>query len=166
MSATADRTTHVIDVSRGLGSLPGEPGDAEVQRWLGEALDALGSGAAAVSVRIVGEEEMLALNASYRNNPRPTNVLSFPDNVRDEMERRLLGDIAVCSEVVRAESEQHSVPFRDRYAHMLVHGLLHLLGHDHAGDRERAKMESLERKLLARLGMGDPYEAVERGSAP
>ena len=158
MNAATTAKPCVIEISRGTDPLPGEPDESEIRFWLRESLTALGKTAATVSLRILDAEEMQALNGSYRDQPSPTNVLAFPDNVQDESAHQLLGDIALCSQVVLAESKQYSIPFRDRYAHILVHGLLHLLGHDHLHEGERAEMETLEGTLLARLGMGAPYK--------
>ena len=155
MNESTAPASHLVEISRGAKRLPQEPDEVEMRAWLGDVLGRLGSSASSVSVRVVGAEEMRALNARYRGNPQATNVLAFPDNVRDEAEHRLLGDIAVCNQVVLEESRRYLMPFRNRYAQMLVHGLLHLLGHDHVGDEERAEMEHLERDLLARLGMSE-----------
>ena len=151
----------VIDISRGPEPLPGEPEEPEIRTWLQEALAWLGQSAASVSVRILDTDEMAALNGSFRNQASPTNVLSFPDLVVDENDHQLLGDIALCSQVVQRESQQFAIPFRDRYAHILVHGLLHLLGHDHQQAGERATMEKLEVALMAQLGMMAPYELID-----
>jgi probable rRNA maturation factor len=108
-------------------------------------------------VRIVGEDEIAALNGQYRGLGNATNVLSFPAGISVE-EVEVLGDIVICSKVVKRESDQYGLDFSDRYAHMLIHGLLHLLGYDHMEETARTRMEELEIDLLLRLGMGNPYE--------
>ena len=152
---------HMIEVSRGTEALPDEPDEADIRSWLNLAMTELCEGPSTVSVRVVDSGEMCSLNSSFRGKPNPTNVLSFPDEVTDEAGNQLLGDIAVCNEVVMQESQRFDIPYRARYAHMLIHGLLHLVGHDHIDDEERGVMESLERELMANLGMNDPYEVVD-----
>jgi probable rRNA maturation factor len=120
-------------------------------------LDCLNRQPSEVSVRIVDEQEITSLNAQYRGLEKATNVLSFPAGISvDEVE--VLGDIVICSKVVKLESDQYGRSFTDRYAHMLIHGLLHLLGYDHMEEAPRVRMEQLETDLLLRLGMGNPYE--------
>lgn len=113
-----------------------------------------------VSVRIVDETEMRNLNRDYRGKDRPTNVLAFPAGDAGFVppgETPLLGDIVVCAGVVAREAaEQGKLP-GNHWSHMLVHGTLHLLGHDHADDDEARAMEALERRILAELGIADPY---------
>jgi probable rRNA maturation factor len=105
----------------------------------------------------VGEEEIASLNAQYRGLENATNVLSFPADISVE-EVEILGDIVICSQVVKLESDLYGRVFADRYAHMLIHGLLHLLGYDHLEEGARTRMEQLETDLLSRLDMGNPYE--------
>ena len=115
---------------------------------------------AEVSVRIVDEAEMQALNREYRDKDKPTNVLAFPAGDAVFVlpgERLLLGDIVVCATVVAGEAEEQGKPLDHHWGHMLVHGTLHLLGHDHTTDRDAEVMEALERRVLASLGIADPY---------
>jgi probable rRNA maturation factor len=125
--------------------------------WLEFVLDRLDRQSSEVSVRIVGEDEIAALNGQYRGLGNATNVLSFPAGI-SVGEVEFLGDIVICSKVVKLESDQYGRGFADRYAHMLIHGLLHLLGHDHMEEAGQIRMEQLEIDLLLRLGMGNPYE--------
>ena len=148
---------HEVEVSRSAEVLSGEPDEAQVASWLEFALDSLDRESSEVSVRIVGEEEIASLNALYRGQEKATNVLSFPAGISVE-EVEFLGDIVICSKVVKLESDQYGRGFADRYAHMLIHGLLHLLGFDHMEEAERTRMEHVETDLLSRLGMGNPYE--------
>jgi len=148
---------HEVGVSRSAERLFEEPDEAQVVSWLGFVLDRLDRQSAEVSVRIVGEDEIAALNGRYRGLGNATNVLSFPAGILVE-KVEFLGDIVICSKVVKLESEEYGTGFEDRYAHMLIHGLLHLLGYDHIEEVARIRMEQLETDLLLRLGMGDPYE--------
>ena len=150
-------TEHVIEISRSTDSLDEEPDERCMTEWLRAALNALQQSPSEVSVRIVDVDEMVALNREYRQNPAPTNVLSFPAGLTADG-LTFLGDIVICSEVVRDESVTYTKDFSQRYAHMLVHGLLHLLGRDHQDDVERLQMEAEEQALLAAFDMPNPYE--------
>jgi probable rRNA maturation factor len=133
----------------------GVPSPASFRRW---ALAALAgeAGAFELSLRVVDEEESRALNAAWRGKDRPTNVLSFPTE-SDGLPVRHLGDLAICAGVVASEARAWGKAERAHWAHMTVHGVLHLLGHDHAADDEAGRMEALEREILAGLGFADPY---------
>lgn len=151
---------HDIAISRAVSPLDDEPADPDITSWLLTALDALKLPAKDLSVRIVDSDEMAALNGEYRSRPTPTNVLSFPSNLEFDG-REFLGDIVICSSVVAEEAAKYGKAFHHRYAHMLVHGLLHLMGYDHEEETARENMEARERTLMAELDMPDPYEAVE-----
>lgn len=117
-----------------------------------------------VGVRLVDDPTIRALNARFRGHDRPTDVLSFPTLEPAAVAAALaadhpvpLGDIVVSYDTVARDAAGLGRPFADHLAHILVHGLLHLLGHDHEEDEEAARMESLERRILARLGLSDPY---------
>ena len=115
-----------------------------------------------VSVRVVGVEEMQALNRDFRGKDKPTNVLSFPGGDvagLPEEEPRGLGDVVICAEVVRDEAAEQNKALADHWAHMLVHGMLHLLGYDHISATEAADMERLEVMILTTIGVRDPYRA-------
>ena len=148
---------HAVEVSRSAGMLAGEPDEKQIVSWLVFALDSLDHQPSEVSVRIVSEEEICSLNTQYRGQENVTNVLSFPADVAVE-DVVFLGDIVICNKVVKQEAEQYGKRFADRYAHMLLHGLLHLLGFDHMENETRTAMERMETDLLARLGIGNPYE--------
>ena len=152
-----DSLVHEVEVSRSTERLSGEPDEAQVAFWLEFVLDRLDRQSSEVSVRIVGEEEIASLNAQYRGLENATNVLSFPAGISVE-EVEFLGDIVICSKVVKLESDLYGRGFADRYVHMLIHGLLHLLGYDHMEEGARTRMEQLETDLLSRLNMGNPYE--------
>jgi probable rRNA maturation factor len=126
------------------------PADARLKRWAREALPA----GARVTVRYVAEAEARRLNRQYRGKDYATNVLSFPYAAKP-----LQGDVVICAPVVAREARAQGKELEAHHAHLLIHGLLHLAGHDHARAAEAAKMERLERRILARLGFGDPYAA-------
>ncbi len=135
---------------------PDCPGQSELESW---ALAALQSprGDEELTIRIVDAEESQQLNAEYRGQHKPTNVLSFASDLPPDVEVNLLGDLVICAPVVIREAEQQNKPLRAHWAHMVVHGLLHLQGFDHIDDRDAEIMEQLERRLLAQLGFNDPY---------
>ncbi len=110
-----------------------------------------------ITIRLVDKEESQTLNRTYRNKDKPTNVLSFPFEVPEGVEIDLLGDLVICVQIVAEEAElQHKKPL-DHWAHLVIHGMLHLLGYDHIQDDEAHEMETLETLLLAQIGIGDPY---------
>ena len=117
------------------------------------------------SVLLTSDSEVHALNREWRDRNRPTNVLSFPMLARDEVLELaddgppvLLGDVALAHETCAREAEERGLPLMDHAAHLIVHGLLHLAGHDHEiSDEDAAAMEALETKALARMGIADPY---------
>lgn len=132
------------------------PAASEFRRW---AQAAAGTAAARLCLRVVDESEMAALSERYRRRRGATDVLAFP---ADEMERAhgLLGDLAICAPVVLRMAAAMRAPAAARFAHVTVHGVLHLLGHDHAEPAERERMRAAERAALARLGYPDPYGAA------
>ncbi|MEA2832339.1 MAG: putative rRNA maturation factor [Methylobacteriaceae bacterium] len=110
---------------------------------------------AEISIRLCDDDEIRALNLAWRNKDKATNVLSFPSPAGDR--GPLLGDIVVAFEYVSEEARDAGRSLRDHLAHMLVHGMLHLLGFDHENESEAEKMEAFERRILAKLGIDDPY---------
>jgi probable rRNA maturation factor len=114
---------------------------------------------AEVTIRMVTLEEMIELNETYRQKKGPTNVLSFPFDVPShiELEIPILGDIVICPDVVTREATEQSKPQEAHFAHMVVHGVFHLLGYDHQLDSEALVMETLERDVMQELGFPDPY---------
>ena len=114
-----------------------------------------------VAVRVVDADEIRTLNRLYRDKDKSTNVLSFPagdiDGLPAEVSR-LLGDVVVCASVVAAEASEQGKALPDHWAHLLVHGTLHLLGFDHENGPEAAEMEALETQILASRSVTDPYE--------
>jgi probable rRNA maturation factor len=124
--------------------------------WARAALPAL-RGDTHLSVRVVGRARSQSLNGKYRRKPHPTNVLSF-DGAGTMPDGRLhLGELVMCAPVVAREARAQGKSLPAHWAHLTVHGVLHLRGHDHETPREAAKMESLEIQILDRLGFSDPY---------
>lgn len=128
------------------------PTQAQVRRWASAALDR----PAEITVRIVGTAECRRLNRRYRGDDHATNVLSFPYAVS---RRRVHGDIVLCAPVIAREARSQGKTTEAHFAHLTVHAVLHLTGHDHARVREAERMEALEKKVLAKLGYPDPYNA-------
>jgi probable rRNA maturation factor len=112
-------------------------------------------------IRIVGAKESRALNAQWRGKDKPTNVLSFPyaeGGQRGNRAKSELGDLAICASVVAAEARDQRKPLAAHWAHMVVHGVLHLLGYDHEKARDAVQMEALEVEILQHMGFADPYQ--------
>ncbi len=120
-------------------------------------------------VRLTGDDEVHALNAKWRGKDKPTNVLSFPLAEAGELEARdgpglLLGDVILAGGICTAEAADKSLPLESHAAHLVVHGTLHLLGHDHGDDASADDMEQREIRALARLGIGNPYAPLKQGA--
>ena len=111
-----------------------------------------------LSIRIVDEPESQALNREYRQKDKPTNVLSFPADLPDVVDIPLLGDLVICAPVVIREANEQHKPAEAHWAHMVVHGVLHLMGYDHIEDDDAEVMEALEIQLLGKMGFDSPYE--------
>ena len=137
------------------------------ERWIGAAVSAVRPGPAQVSVRLVDESESAGLNQRYRQRQGPTNVLSFPFEIppgaQDAGLEAMLGDLVICAPVVIREADAQGKPVGAHWAHMAVHGTLHLLGHDHIEPEQAREMETLETKVLAAMGYADPYLESENG---
>ncbi|PIE42859.1 MAG: rRNA maturation RNase YbeY [Gammaproteobacteria bacterium] len=114
-----------------------------------------------VTIRIVDVAEITQLNSNYRQKQAPTNVLSFPFEAPPEVEIFLLGDLVICAEIVEKEALQQGKTLEAHWAHMVIHGMLHLQGFDHIHDSEAEVMERLETTILNRLGYPDPYHTGE-----
>ena len=112
-----------------------------------------------LNLSFVSSEEIQLLNKTYRNKDKPTNVLSFelPKNFPVGDEKTLIGEIALCEEIIFEESKKYKKIFENRLKHMIIHGLLHLIGYDHQDEEETSKMERLEKEIMNKLSAGDPY---------
>ena len=128
----------------------GVPTPAQLRRWARAALER----DAHVTVRIVGDAEARSLNRAFRGKDRPTNVLTFV--MSDEP--RLAGDLALCAPLIAREARAQRKTAAAHYAHLVVHGVLHLQGYDHGNARDARVMEQLETRIVTRLGYPDPYE--------
>lgn len=141
------------------------PSFEECENWVESALlDDWASGETELTIRIVDQAESQTLNADYRGKDKPTNVLSFPfenPSVLVDLGEELpyLGDLVICAEVVIAEANDQNKVLMDHWAHMVVHGCLHLQGFDHIEEDEAEEMEALEIEILDSLGIASPYEA-------
>ena len=150
----------VITVQNG-SRVAGVPAAAELERWARSALGADARGE--LTVRVVDEGESAQMNARYRGKRGPTNVLSFPADVPAAAvaaaggEALPFGDLVICAGVVAREAREQGKPLAAHWAHMVVHGTLHLQGYDHETVQDASTMEARERALLARLGFPDPY---------
>lgn len=139
---------------------PEQPKPQQIQTWVDAALEGLHQDKEIV-VRIVDETESTWLNEQYRHKHGPTNILSFPfempEGVQD-MDLNLLGDLVICAPVVAKEAVEQHKTLEQHWAHMIVHGVLHLLGHDHIDDEEAERMESKEIAILKQLKINNPYQ--------
>ncbi|NMP31199.1 rRNA maturation RNase YbeY [Thalassotalea sp. M1531] len=133
------------------------PDDEDFQTWAEAAL-AKYNKPFELTIRIVGCEESQTLNSTYRQKDKPTNVLSFPFEVPEGIELELLGDLVVCADIVKQEAKDQGKSIKAHWAHMIIHGCLHLLGFDHISDEEAEEMEALEIDILKNLGFNNPYE--------
>ena len=136
------------------------PQEAQLRHWCDAALRDTPADAE-VTVRIVDEDEIAELNQRYRGKPYATNVLSFPSSAPAHAQVNELGDLVICHSVVEREASVQGKALEAHWAHMVVHGCLHLLGYDHEQDEEAEHMESLETQILLALGFPAPYDDSE-----
>lgn len=144
-----------VGVSYGLPR-KGLPAAASFRKWAAAAAKGR-CRRADLAIRLVDEKEGRALNRHYRGKDYATNVLSFPADLPEGVKLPLLGDLVICAPVVAREAAEQGKPLAAHYAHLTVHGVLHLLGLDHEDEREAEAMELIEREVLAALGFPDPY---------
>lgn len=142
-----------LQIASEVEALPSKP---QIVAWLDATIDEVNS-AAEITLRIVDEAESRQLNHDYRRKDRPTNVLSFPFQAPPGVEMAVLGDLVICAPVVVREAEEQQKSSEAHWAHMVIHGALHLLGYDHISGDEAMVMESHEKEILATLGYSDPY---------
>jgi probable rRNA maturation factor len=136
------------------------PDDTEIERWVHVALSGKYD-CAQLTVRIVGHEESQRLNETYRHNTGPTNVLSFPFERPEMLQPPLLGDVVICAPLVVTEADNQGKKIIAHWAHLVIHGVLHLIGYDHENADEANIMEALERKIMRELDYPDPYAENE-----
>lgn len=150
----------IIDLQIACQHTDNLPTETQIQQWANAAIRPQ-TLEPEITIRVVDEAESHDLNLTYRGKDKPTNVLSFPFECPDEVELPLLGDLVICCQVVEREATEQGKPLEAHWAHMVVHGCLHLLGYDHIEDDEAEEMESLETQIMSSLGFADPYAADE-----
>ncbi|WP_370869861.1 rRNA maturation RNase YbeY [Methylobacter sp.] len=136
-----------------------QPDQQQIQLWIDTALDDYEQDTEIV-VRIVDEQESAELNEQYRHKSGPTNILSFPVDLPEGIELDLLGDLVICAPVVEKEALEQDKLLAHHWAHIIVHGVLHLLGYDHIDDDEAELMENKEIAILNKLHINNPYTEV------
>lgn len=136
------------------------PTEQQIMQWLEVILPQFME-KAEITIRIVDEQESQQLNYTYRHKDKPTNVLSFPFESPVEIEVPLLGDLIICKQVVEAEAIEQHKTLTSHWAHMIVHGCLHLLGYDHILDEEAEEMENIEIDIMKQLGFNNPYQLID-----
>ncbi len=139
------------------------PAAADITQWVRHAIGARRE-QAEVSIRITDRDEISELNRTYRDKDGATNVLSFPAELPPELALPLLGDLVICAPVVEDEARQQGKALQAHWAHMIIHGTLHLLGYDHIDDNDAEVMENLEIAILTDLGFPDPYRDNNPGT--
>lgn len=150
-----------IDVQFGLDSIPTHvPNESSIKKWAQTALKGF-TQQGSLSIRVADLAEMTDLNETYRHKTGPTNVLSFPMELPEEIGESILGDIIICAPVVEREAHEQGKTTESHWAHLVIHGVLHLLGYDHINEADAQEMESLETKLMNELGYPDPYMTME-----
>ena len=132
------------------------PDEGSIRKWITLAL-AQDPKSAEITVRIVDEEECAELNTQFRNRQGPTNVLAFPYDCTAQDGVDLYGDIVICAPVVARESKEQHKDLQSHWAHMVIHGTLHLMGYDHTEKKDAETMEALECSLMDNLGYNNPY---------
>ncbi|WP_380184408.1 rRNA maturation RNase YbeY [Kalamiella sp. sgz302252] len=149
-------STVILDLQLACERPEGLPAEEDFQHWL-EAVLPQFQAESEVTIRLVDEAESRELNHTYRSKDKPTNVLSFPFEAPPGIELPLLGDLIICRQVVEQEAAEQEKPLLAHWAHMVVHGSLHLLGYDHIEDDEAEEMEGIETEIMLALGYADPY---------
>jgi probable rRNA maturation factor len=147
---------NIIDIQRVFES-PNQPSDKQLELWVNTVLTNLNE-EFELTIRIVDDMESSQLNETYRHKKGATNILSFPFEVPDEVELNLLGDLVICASVLEREAIEQNKSLHNHWAHIVIHGTLHLLGYDHIEDLEAEEMEAKEIAFLQTLSIPNPYE--------
>lgn len=134
------------------------PATGQMQAWAEATLSAAQYQSEELTVRVTDEAESAQLNERYRDKPGPTNVLSFPFEAPADIHTGFLGDLVICAPVVESEAAEQDKVLEAHWAHMIVHGVLHLCGYDHMNDRDAHDMEQLETDIMLKLGYNNPYD--------
>jgi probable rRNA maturation factor len=155
---TASDLNLALDLQVALAQSQGAelPEQVVLEQWVTAALEGQME-EAELTIRLVENDESASLNQQYRDRPGPTNVLSFPFEAPADVPLPLLGDLIICVPLVAQEAQEQGKAVRAHWAHLVVHGVLHLRGYDHIDDSDAREMEDLERKIMAYLGFDDPY---------
>jgi probable rRNA maturation factor len=146
-----------------VSKISGIPKEADFQCWANAVPSAEKTSAC---VRIVDELEAKGLKKQYCHSDKATNVLSFPADLPSQVELKFLGDIVICAPIVDREAQEQGKQSSEHWAHLLVHGLLHLQGYDHQDDSEAEQMESLEIEILQKLNIPNPYAPISTSQVP
>lgn len=155
MTGLKKMTEVLLDLQRAI-EVEGLPSAAQMQTWIAASL-LDDTPQLEITVRVVGQEESASLNQDYRQKAGPTNVLSFAMQSPDFAAWPSLGDLVICAPLVAQEAQQQNKSLSAHWAHLLVHGLLHLQGLDHLEAEEAERMEAQEIRILDELGFGNPY---------
>ena len=150
--------TAQVDYQRACETGQFIPDEAQVNAWASHVFDVEGVSSQELTIRFVDDDESQALNFQFRGKDKPTNVLSFPFECPPDIPVNLLGDLVVCVPVIHREAAEQKKNVEHHYAHMIVHGILHLLGFDHQNDEEAEEMETREIHILSQLEIDDPYQ--------
>ena len=133
------------------------PSEQQFQQWVDAVLSDQSQDSEIV-IRLVDDAESSALNQQYRHKQGPTNILSFPFEAPDGMQMDLLGDLVICAPLIEKEAAEQNKLTENHWAHITIHGVLHLIGYDHIEEAEAEEMEALEIKLLSMLNIANPYQ--------
>ncbi|VFP83132.1 rRNA maturation RNase YbeY [Candidatus Erwinia haradaeae] len=146
----------ILDLQVACQNKQGLPIKADFLRWIKAAIPAHHQ-KKEITIRLVDEDEMQRLNVTFCKKDRPTNILSFPFRSPPHLKLLLLGDVIICRQIVECEAIEQQKSLESHWAHMVIHGILHLLGYDHYSKSSAEEMESIEKKIMLALGYTDPY---------
>jgi probable rRNA maturation factor len=150
--------TAIVDLQIACSETADIPQVNDIQYWCNTVLKDQGLSDKEITIRLVDKDESQQLNACYRNKDKPTNVLSFPFEAPEHVNIDLLGDLVICVPVMTKEAKEQDKDIMHHWAHLIVHGCLHLLGYDHVDNDEADVMEALEIAILAKFSIDDPYQ--------